>query len=289
MIRIAFIDNQRDGLSQVRSILSEDNFSVDVYKDPQFAMDSFQRRMPDLVVINLPTSKIDGVSLIEQIRTTSIIPLVLLSTARDEIEEIMGLRYGADDYIHLPISPRVLAERIKALLRRHSSLLAHSKTSTEAEKTLVCGDLTLDPSTHTVCWKARQVNLTSTEFRMLHALVRRPGMVKTRDQLLTASYPADIYVDDRTIDSHIKRVRNKLRVADPDFTSIETLYGVGYRFNPSTDRPIAIPAYAANKLSVNHDAAGPNTFPPLSRALPWPKEPGVVALRSRTEGARASK
>jgi len=281
MIRIAFIDNQRDELAQVRSILSAESFGVDVYKDPQFALDSFQRRMPDLVVINLPTSKINGVALVEHIRASSIIPVVLLSTARDEIEEIMGLRYGADDYIHLPISARVLSERIKARLRRHSTLVAHGKTAPEAEKTLVCGDLTLDPSRHTVCWKAHQVNLTSTEFRLLHALVRRPGMVKTRDQLLTASYPSEIYVDNRTIDSHVKRVRNKLRLADPEFTSIETLYGIGYRFNPSADRPIAISAYAAGKPPVIHDQACSSKLQPLGRATSWPKEPSVTVLRNR--------
>jgi two-component system response regulator ChvI len=232
MTRIAFVDNQREDLAPLRAILSDDNTTVETFRDGQFALDTFQRRMPDLVVINLPTSKIDGVTLIDRIRATSIIPVIMLSAVRDEIDEIMGLRFGADDYIHLPVSSRLLAERIKALLRRHAALLAQARTPVAAEKALVCGDLMMDPSRHSVCWKNSEVSLTATEFHMLRALVRRPGIVKTRDQLITASYPDEGFVEDRTIDSHIKRIRKKLKGIDPDFSCIQTLYGVGYRFTP---------------------------------------------------------
>lgn len=275
MTRIAFIDNQRGDLAQVRSILSNENFSVDTYKDPQFAMDSFKRCMPDLVAISLPVSKIDGVALIEQIRSSSMIPLVLLSPVRDEIEEIMGLRYGADDYIHLPISPRLLSERLKALLRRHAMLLAYSKTPAETEKTLTCGDLTMDPCRYTVSWKTRSVSLTATEFRILQALVRRPGIVKTRDQLLNASYPADVYIDDRTIDSRIKRIRNKLRIVDPEFANIETLYGIGYRFNAPIERQDDTQAFTASHTLLNRSTGSKNPTTSLGRVLAWPSKPAA--------------
>ncbi len=288
MIRIAFVDNQREDLAPLRAILSEDNNTVETFRDGQFALDTFQRRMPDMVIINLPTSKIDGVTLIDRIRATSIIPVIMLSSTRDEIDEIMGLRFGADDYIHLPVSPRLLAERIKALLRRHAALLAQARTPVAAEKSLVCGDLTMDPSRHSVCWKNSEVTLTATEFQMLRALVRRPGIVKTRDQLISASYPDEGFVDDRTIDSHIKRIRKKLKGIDPEFACIQTLYGVGYRFIPPATAPSDRTAEAATAFAPamqNVDDIT-STLTPFRNA-PWSSDPAYLQKETGRRTATA--
>jgi two-component system response regulator ChvI len=244
--------------------------------------------MPDLIVINLPTSKIDGVTLIDRLRAVSIVPVIMLSAARDEIDEIMGLRFGADDYIHTPVSPRLLAERIKGLLRRHSMLLAHVRAPEAVKRAVVCGNLVMDPSRHSVCWRDHEVSLTATEFQLLHALVRRPGIVKTRDQLLEASYPDETYVDDRIIDSHIKRIRKKLKVVDPQFSGIQTLYGVGYRFTETADTGPAAPEEAANQPKFlqwpeeTADAASNRDF------ASWSVEAANTAPQSRTEVTQLS-
>ena len=235
MSRIAFVDSKRGTLADVHVLLREQDITVETFGNGRFALDAFQRRMPDLIVISPTAIEVDGVSLVSRIRETSIVPIVVLSAANDEIDEIVNLRCGADYYICLPVSPRLLMERIKGLLCRHAMILAHLKASTVCEKTLVCGDLTIDPSRHSLSWKGRDVNLTVTEFQLLYALVRRPGMVKSRDQLWSDACPDEIYDDARSIDSHIKRIRKKLKVVDPDFSGVETLYGVGYRFSQSQD------------------------------------------------------
>lgn len=230
MSRIAFI-GKRDNLADLHVRLLEQDITVETLSNGKFALDAFRRRMPDLIVISLPCSDVDGVSIVSRIRETSIVPIIVLSAAHDEVDEIVNLRFGADSYIRLPVSPRLLMEQIKGLLRRHAMVLAHCKASTVCEKTVVCGDLTIDPSCHSLSWKGSDVNLTATEFQLLYALVRRPGMVKSRDQLWSDACPDEIYEDARSIDSHIKRIRKKLKVVDPDFSGVETLYGVGYRFS----------------------------------------------------------
>ena len=149
--------------------------------------------------------------------------------ADDEIDEVLGLRLGADDYIKKPFSQRLLIERIRALLRRADSL--DDPRARKRDAMLVRGDLVLDPERHMCTWKSQGVQLTVTEFLLLQALAQYPGHVKSRDQLMDAAYGDHVYVDDRTIDSHIKRLRKKMRNADPDFSAIETLYGIGYRYN----------------------------------------------------------
>jgi two-component system response regulator ChvI len=159
------------------------------------------------------------------------VPVIFLTSKDDEIDEVLGLRMGADDYVKKPFSQRLLVERIRALLRRQEAIASGEVADTEETRVMVRGQLTMDPLRHSVSWKGRDVALTVTEFLLLQALAQRPGFVKSRDQLMDVAYDDQVYVDDRTIDSHIKRLRKKMRMADDDFNAIETLYGIGYRYN----------------------------------------------------------
>jgi two-component system response regulator ChvI len=169
----------------------------------------------------------DGMELLNRIRKTHQFPVIFLTSKDEEIDEVLGLRMGADDFIRKPFSQRLLLERIRAVLRRADT--SGPKGEGQAER-IVRGELVLDPSRHQCTWKGKEVHLTVTEFLLLKSLAERPGHVKNRDQLMDAAYGETIYVDDRTIDSHIKRVRRKFREVDGEFEQIETLYGIGYRY-----------------------------------------------------------
>jgi two-component system response regulator ChvI len=177
----------------------------------------------------------DGMDLLSRVRQQSDIPVIFLTSKDDEIDEVLGLRMGADDYVTKPFSQRLLVERIRALLRRKEVLRAdHAENETPEKKNLIeRGSLTMDPLRHAVTWKGNDVSLTVTEFLLLQTLAQYPGFVKSRDQLMDVAYDDQVYVDDRTIDSHIKRLRKKFRSIDPEFSAIETLYGIGYRYNES--------------------------------------------------------
>jgi two-component system response regulator ChvI len=170
---------------------------------------------------------------LRRLRRSSDLPVIILTSKDEEIDEILGFNLGADDYMHKPFSQRLLIERVKAVLRRagidgeEPSAQAAAEASARAIKR---GKLTLDPARHDCLWEGRPVKLTVTEFLLLQALATRPGFVKSRDNLMDAAYDDQVYVDDRTIDSHIKRMRKKFRDVDPEFDAIETLYGVGYRY-----------------------------------------------------------
>jgi two-component system response regulator ChvI len=165
--------------------------------------------------------------LMSRLRRQTPTPVIFLTSKDDEIDEALGLKMGADDYITKPFSQRLLVERIRAVLRRADAI---DETSADKKSTLVRGELVLDPTRHMCTWKGGGVDLTVTEFLILKALAQRPGHVKNRDQLIDAAYGENIYVDDRTIDSHIKRLRKKFKVVDDSFSHIETLYGIGYRY-----------------------------------------------------------
>jgi two-component system, OmpR family, response regulator ChvI len=174
----------------------------------------------------------DGMELLRRLRETSSMPVIFLTSKDDEIDEALGLAMGADDYIAKPFSQRLLIARIRAILRRQEIARGEAVPQEEPEQPLLeRGRLVMDPARHKVLWDGREVSLTVTEFLILETLAQRPGVVKNRNQLLDVAYNDDIYVDDRTIDSHIKRIRRKFRAVDPSFDAIETLYGVGYRFD----------------------------------------------------------
>ena len=232
MARIALVDDDRNILTSVAMTLETEGFDVETYTDGQSALDAFTRSMPDLALLDIKVFRMDGMDLLQRLRQKSLLPVIFLTSKDDEIDEILGLRMGADDYVTKPFSQRLLLERIRSLLRRKDAnegkLVGDEGEDT---KVIVRGELSIDPLRRSVTWKGLNVTLTVTEFLLLQALAQRPGFVKTRDQLMDVAYDEQIYVDDRTIDSHIKRLRKKMRSVDNSFSAIETLYGIGYRFN----------------------------------------------------------
>ena len=231
MSRIALVDDDRNILTSVAMTLEAEGFEVETYNDGQAALDGFNKRMPDIGVFDIKMPRMDGMDLLQRVRQKSSMPVIFLTSKDDEIDEVLGLRMGADDYVKKPFSQRLLIERIRALLRRQEALAGEVIEETEETKVMIRGELVMDPLRHAVKWKDKDVSLTVTEFLLLQALAQRPGFVKSRDQLMDVAYDDQVYVDDRTIDSHIKRLRKKMRNTDDTFSAIETLYGIGYRYN----------------------------------------------------------
>lgn len=231
MAKIALVDDDRNILTSVSILLESEGYDVETYNDGQSALDAFNRKLPDLAVLDIKMPRMDGMELLQRLRQKTSMPVIFLTSKDDEIDEILGLRMGADDYVKKPFSQRLLIERVRSLLRRQEALDGAEIEETEDTKVMVRGQLTMDPLRHSVSWKGNNVTLTVTEFMLLQALAQRPGFVKSRDQLMDVAYDDQIYVDDRTIDSHIKRLRKKMRTADDTFNAIETLYGIGYRYN----------------------------------------------------------
>ena len=231
MSKTALVDDDRNILTSVSMTLESEGFEVETYNDGQSALDAFNRRLPDMAVLDIKMPRMDGMELLQRLRQKTNMPVIFLTSKDDEIDEILGLRMGADDYVKKPFSQRLLVERIRTLLRRKDVQNGIEVPETEETKVLVRGELIMDPLRHSVSWKGQDVTLTVTEFLLLQALAQRPGFVKSRDQLMDVAYDDQVYVDDRTIDSHIKRLRKKMRMVDDSFTAIETLYGIGYRYN----------------------------------------------------------
>jgi two-component system response regulator ChvI len=225
---IALVDDDRNILTSVAMALEAEGFKVTTYTDGAEALAGLGRQLVDLAVLDIKMPRMDGMELLKRLRETSELPVIFLTSKDDEIDEMLGLRMGADDYITKPFSQRLLIERVRAILRRREA--KSKRAGGDAPAIMKRGDLELDPSRHQCSWKSKEVDLTVTEFLLLQALARRPGHVKNRDQLIDEAYGQSIYVDDRTIDSHIKRLRRKFREIDPDFVEVETLYGVGYRY-----------------------------------------------------------
>jgi two-component system, OmpR family, response regulator ChvI len=229
---IALVDDDRNILTSVSIALQAEGFVTRVYTDSTAALKAFMEKQPDLGVFDIKMPHMDGIELLRRVREFSAIPVIFLTSKDDELDEALGLAMGADDYISKPFSQRLLIARIRALLRRQE-LARGATTASEDEPEPVLlerGRLVMDPARHKVLWDGKDVTLTVTEFLILETLAQRPGVVKTRNQLLDVAYQDDVYVDDRTIDSHIKRMRRKFRASDPNFDAIETLYGVGYKF-----------------------------------------------------------
>ena len=233
---IALVDDDRNILTSVSIALQAEGFVTRVYSDPTVALKAVGENPPDLAVLDIKMPAMDGMELLRRVReqggSLGAMPVIFLTSKDDELDEALGLAMGADDYIAKPFSQRLLIARIRAILRRQEFARGVAAgTQVEAEPVLLeRGRLAMDPARHKVSWDGKPVTLTVTEFMILEALAQRPGVVKSRNQLMDIAYSDDVFVDDRTIDSHIKRLRRKFRGADPEFDAIETLYGVGYRF-----------------------------------------------------------
>jgi two-component system response regulator ChvI len=230
---IALVDDDRNILTSVSIALQAEGFVTRVYSEGTAALKAFADNPPDLGVFDIKMPNMDGMELLRRLREFSAMPVIFLTSKDDELDEALGLAMGADDYIAKPFSQRLLVARIRAILRRQDLArdAAHATPAEQEAALLERGRLTMDPARHKVIWDGRDVTLTVTEFMILEALAQRPGVVKSRNQLLDVAYQDDVYVDDRTIDSHIKRMRRKFRAVDPQFDAIETLYGVGYKFD----------------------------------------------------------
>ena len=231
MARIALVDDDRNILTSVKMTLEGEGFEIDTYSDGQSALEAFYRKQPDIVVLDIKMPRMDGMDLLQKMRPKISSPVIFLTSKDDEIDEVLGLRMGADDYIKKPFSQRLLVARILALLRRQAQFSDSLLVGEKGRHLLERGALTMDPMRHAVTWKDSEISLTVTEFVLLQALAQRPGFVKSRDQLMDVAYDDQIYVDDRTIDSHIKRLRKKMRAVDSQFSCIETLYGIRYRYS----------------------------------------------------------
>jgi two-component system response regulator ChvI len=231
-VTIALVDDDRNILTSVSIALQAEGFATRVYSDGEAALKALVDNPPDLAVLDVKMPKMDGMELLRRLREKLDLPVIFLTSKDEEIDEALGLALGADDYVTKPFSQRLLIARIRAILRRaeaRAAPLQEGEQETEPPQ-IVRGRLAMDPARHRVAWDGRDVTLTVTEFMILEALAQRPGVVKSRNQLMDVAYQDDIYVDDRTIDSHIKRLRRKFRATDAEFKAIETLYGVGYRF-----------------------------------------------------------
>jgi len=240
---IALVDDDRNILTSVAIALEAEGYRVETYTDGASALDGLMSHPPHLAIFDIKMPRMDGMELLRRLRQKSDLPVIFLTSKDDEIDELFGLKMGADDFITKPFSQRLLVERVRTILRRtaarensrngagHSTSQHHGADNTApASATLERGALVMDQERHTCSWNGIPVILTVTEFLILQALAGRPGVVKSRDALMDAAYDDQVYVDDRTIDSHIKRLRKKFKAVDDDFEMIETLYGVGYRF-----------------------------------------------------------
>ena len=232
MANIALVDDDKNILASVSMLLEQEGYHVRSFTDGAAALTALTTSPPDLAILDIKMPRMDGLELLRRLRQSQDLPVIFLTSKDEEIDELMGLNAGADDYIRKPFSQRLLLERVRAVLRRAEGKALPAAGGNDAAKkeALVRGKLALDPQRHECTWDGKPVRLTVTEFLILQALAQRPGFVKSRDSLMDAAYDDQVYVDDRTIDSHIKRLRKKFKVVADDFDAIETLYGVGYRY-----------------------------------------------------------
>ena len=230
MATIALVDDDKNILESVTMLLEQEGYHVRAYSDGAAALSALTATPPDLAILDIKMPRMDGLELLRRLRQHADVPVIFLTSKDEEIDELMGLNAGADDYIRKPFSQRLLLERVRAVLRRGEMHKAPPAPGEPKKEALVRGKLALDPQRHECTWDGKPVRLTVTEFLILQCLAQRPGFVKSRDNLMDAAYDDQVYVDDRTIDSHIKRLRKKFKASDDDFDMIETLYGVGYRF-----------------------------------------------------------
>ncbi len=233
MSTIALVDDDRNILTSVSIALEAEGYQINTYSDGVSALQGLEDNPPDMAIFDIKMPRMDGMELLRRLRQKSDLPVIFLTSKDDEIDELFGLKMGADDFIRKPFSQRLLVERVKVVLRRAQNREPVEVTNKEKSSVIERGKLVMDPDRHSCTWENKPVILTVTEFFILQSLAHRPGIVKSRDALMDAAYDDQVYVDDRTIDSHIKRLRKKFKAVDDSFDAIDTLYGVGYRFKES--------------------------------------------------------
>ena len=229
MVKICLIDDDQNILASLSLALKSEKFDVETYSDGIAGLEALKNNNFDIAILDIKMPRLDGLEVLQKLRNISDIPVIFLTSKDDEIDQLLGLKMGADDYITKPFSQKLLIERVKVILKR--TAFPSEENQVNNDTLIERGNLLLNMDRHECHWKGERIKLTVTEFLLLESLVNRPGYVKNRDQLMSAAYSDDLYVDDRTIDSHIKRIRRKFKAIDKNFDSIETLYGVGYRFN----------------------------------------------------------
>ena len=229
MVKICLIDDDQNILASLSLALKSEKFDVETYSDGIAGLEALKDNNFDIAILDIKMPRLDGLEVLQKLRNSSDIPVIFLTSKDDEIDQLLGLKMGADDYITKPFSQKLLIERVKVILKRTS--FSNEESQLNNDSLIQRGNLLLNMDRHECHWNEERIKLTVTEFLLLESLVNRPGYVKNRDQLMSAAYSDDLYVDDRTIDSHIKRIRRKFKAIDKNFNSIETLYGVGYRFN----------------------------------------------------------
>ena len=226
---IAVVEDEETIRESILTALRKSGYRVESYADGADAWDAFSAALPDLAILDIGVPRMDGLELCRRLRGIAEgLPIIFVTSREEEFDRVLGLEIGADDYVCKPFSMRELLARVKALMRRASSAPAR----TSLEDVITAGDLSLDPLRLSATWKGRSVPLTVTEFLLVQALAVRPGVVRTRDQLMDSVYPDRVSVTDRTIDSHVKRIRRKFTAVDQSFQGLEAVYGAGYRFLP---------------------------------------------------------
>lgn len=230
---IALIDDDQNILASVSIALEAEGYNVDTYKDGEEGLNGVLKKPVDLVVLDVKMPRMDGIEVIKKLKEHTKTPVIFLTSKDDEIDEVLGLRMGAEDYITKPFSQRLLLERIRVVIRRQELTQGQSSgfgNTSSSTPSIQRGPLKLDDERHMCTWNDEMLDLTVTEYLLIKSLAMNPGHVKSREQLMQFAYGENIYVDDRTIDSHIKRLRKKFKEADDDFDLIETVYGIGYRY-----------------------------------------------------------
>ena len=228
MTHICLIDDDQNILASLSLALKSEGYIISTFSDGLSGLNSLKEDDYDIAILDIKMPRLDGLEVLQKLRQASNLPVIFLTSKDEEVDQLLGLKMGADDYITKPFSQKLLIERVKAILRRSNDVL--TSNDKETSNIIKRGKLSLNMSRYECFWDDVAIKLTVTEFLLLESLASRPGYVKSRDQLMSAAYDDDIYVDDRTIDSHIKRLRRKFKNLDKNFESIETLYGVGYRY-----------------------------------------------------------
>ena len=229
---VFLIDDDKNILTSISMLLENEGYKVSTFSDGESGLKAILENSPDIAVVDIKMPRLDGIELLKKLRRTSNMPVIFLTSKDTEIDELLGLKIGADDYITKPFSQNVLMERIRILIKRTELKNIKKKDNIDDKNSIKEGNIFLDTEKYMCKWKNKTVNLTVTEFLLIKSLVKNAGAVKSRDQLIVSAFGENKEnIDDRSIDHHFKRIRKKFKIADNNFNSIVTIYGGGYKFS----------------------------------------------------------